>query len=136
MYEFGNNLGVAYQIYDDCVDIFGQERQAGKSLGTDMKNGKLTLPWLLLLQHTGAEARQEVGELILRGEPAERTRLLSLVTGNGVLPESLITVQKHIGRAAANLADLPADVYSRSLTGLLDFVTAKTQSLLKEEVAA
>ncbi len=136
MYEFGNNLGIAYQIYDDCVDIFGQERQAGKSLGTDMKNGKLTLPWLLLLQHTGADARQEVGELILRGEPAERARLLSLVTGNGVLPESLTTVQKHIGRAAANLSDLPADVYSQSLTGLLDFVTAKTRSLLKEEVAA
>src|SRR6059036_1801970 len=32
MREFGSNLGIAYQIYDDCVDIFGQERQAGKSL--------------------------------------------------------------------------------------------------------
>ena len=42
MHEFGINLGIAYQIYDDCLDIFGQERQAGKSLGTDMKKGKLT----------------------------------------------------------------------------------------------
>jgi octaprenyl-diphosphate synthase len=134
--EFGSNLGIAYQIYDDCVDIFGQERQAGKSLGTDMKKGKLTLPWLLLLQHTNADSRQEIGELIFRGEPSERARLLSLVSGNGVLPESLATVQKYITRAQANLADLPADSYTRTLGGLLNFISGKTRLLLKEEVAA
>jgi octaprenyl-diphosphate synthase len=133
MREFGGNLGIAYQIYDDCVEIFGQERQAGKSLGTDMKNGKLTLPWLLLLQHTSPAHRHEIGELILRGEPAERA---ALVTGNSVLPESLATVRQYIARAEAGLADLPADVYSQSLTGLLHFIAAKTQSLLKEEVVA
>jgi octaprenyl-diphosphate synthase len=136
MREFGSNLGIAYQIYDDCVDIFGQERQAGKSLGTDMKKGKLTLPWLLLLQHTRDDSRQEVGELIFRGEPSERAKLLSLVTGNGVMPESLATVQKYIARAEANLADLPADIYTRTLDGLLDFISGKARSLLKEAVPA
>ena len=136
MREFGSNLGIAYQIYDDCVDIFGQERQAGKSLGTDMKKGKLTLPWLLLLQHTRPEGRQEVGELLFRGEPSERAKLLSLVNGNGVLPESLATVQKYISRAEANLADLPADVHVRTLEGLLNFISGKARLLLKEEVAA
>jgi geranylgeranyl pyrophosphate synthase len=98
-----------------------------------MKNGKLTLPWLLLLQHTSPAHRHEIGELILRGEPAERA---ALVTGNSVLPESLATVRQYIARAEAGLADLPADVYSQSLTGLLHFIAAKTQSLLKEEVVA
>lgn len=134
--EFGSNLGIAYQIYDDCVDIFGQERQAGKSLGTDMKNGKLTLPWLLLLQHVGADSRQEIGELIFRGASAERARLLSLVNGNGVLPESLAMVQNYITRAQASLTDLPADAFSRSLRGLLNLIAAKTRSLLQEEVPA
>ena len=136
MRQFGSNLGIAYQIYDDCVDIFGQERQAGKSLGTDMKKGKLTLPWLLLLQHTVADSRQEIGELIFRGAPSERARLLSLVNGNGVLPESLAMVQKYIARAEANLADLPEDVYTRTLGGLLRFISGKARLLLKEEVAA
>ncbi len=134
--EFGSNLGIAYQIYDDCVDIFGQERQAGKSLGTDMKNGKLTLPWLLLLQHVGADSRQEIGEWIFRGTPAERARLLRLVNGNGVLPESLAMVQHYITRAQASLVELPADAFSRSLSGLLNLIAAKTRSLLKEEVPA
>jgi octaprenyl-diphosphate synthase len=136
MREFGSNLGIAYQIYDDCVDIFGQERQAGKSLGTDMKKGKLTLPWLLLLQHTPAGSRQEIGDLIFRSAPSERARLLSLVNGNGVLPESLTTIRKYIGRAEANLADLPVDNYSRAFGGLLDFISGKARLLLKEEVAA
>ncbi|MEI6085315.1 MAG: polyprenyl synthetase family protein [Verrucomicrobiota bacterium] len=137
MREFGSNLGIAYQIYDDCVDIFGQERQAGKSLGTDMKNGKLTLPWLLLLQHTNPENRPGVAELIFRGNADDRARLLALVTGNGVLSESLAMVEKYITRAENNLADLPANAHTQTLSSLLNFIATKTQLLLKkEEVAA
>src|SRR5215469_18184642 len=44
--KFGTALGTAYQIYDDCLDLFGSEAAAGKSLGTDLAKGKLTLPVL------------------------------------------------------------------------------------------
>ena len=134
--EFGSNLGIAYQIYDDCVDIFGQERQAGKSLGTDMKKGKLTLPFLLLLQHADAANRQELGEMIFRDEPSARTRLMSLVMSNGVVSESLLTIDKYISRAEANLAGLPANAYSKTLGSLLLFIAEKSRLLLKEEAAA
>src|SRR3954468_350006 len=52
--EFGLALGTAYQIYDDCVDLFGSEAVVGKSLGTDLAKGKLTLPLLLLWQRADA----------------------------------------------------------------------------------
>ncbi|MGD0650286.1 MAG: polyprenyl synthetase family protein [Verrucomicrobiia bacterium] len=136
LHEFGSNLGIAYQIYDDCLDIFGQERQAGKSLGTDVKKGKLTLPYLLLLQHAGASSRQELGEMIFRDEPSARTKLLSLVMGNGVMTESLLTIDKYIAQAEANLADLPSNVYSKTLSDLLGFIAGKSKLLLKEEIAA
>ncbi|NQU10370.1 polyprenyl synthetase family protein, partial [bacterium] len=48
--EFGENLGIAYQIFDDCVDVFGTEKSAGKSLGTDLASGKMTLPVLVVLE--------------------------------------------------------------------------------------
>src|SRR5688572_26215354 len=48
--NFGMALGTAYQIYDDCLDIFGSEGRAGKSLGTDLLKGKVTLPVLVLLE--------------------------------------------------------------------------------------
>src|SRR5271155_2759613 len=45
--QFGAAFGTAYQVYDDCVDLFGSEVVAGKSLGTDLAKGKLTWPVLL-----------------------------------------------------------------------------------------
>ncbi len=48
--RFGCHLGTAYQIYDDLVDFFGEETRIGKTLGTDLATGKLTLPLLELLE--------------------------------------------------------------------------------------
>ena len=107
MHEFGTNLGIAYQIYDDCVDIFGQERQAGKSLGTDMKKGKLTLPFLLLLQHVNSSKREELGAMIFRNSQQEQQHLLRLVLGNGVVGESLAAIDTYISRAQTSLTGLP-----------------------------
>ena len=53
--NYGMALGTAYQIYDDCLDLFGAEETAGKSLGTDIAGGKATLPVLLLQQQAGPE---------------------------------------------------------------------------------
>ena len=55
--EFGLAFGTAYQIYDDCVDLFGTELKAGKSLGTDLAKGKLTYPVLLAWERADATDR-------------------------------------------------------------------------------
>src|SRR5829696_6145492 len=54
---FGLRLGTAYQIYDDVVDLAGDEAKAGKSLGSDLRKGKLTLPVLYLLQNADVAER-------------------------------------------------------------------------------
>lgn len=133
--EFGANLGIAYQIYDDCVDIFGQERKAGKSLGTDVKKGKLTLPGLLLLKHLG-DKREEVGEMIFNDNARARQRLLALVMGNGVVDESLATLDDYIARAGANLDILPSNTHSKVLAALLGYLSEQGRRLLKEPAAA
>jgi octaprenyl-diphosphate synthase len=46
--EYGLNLGTAYQLYDDCLDVLGSEAVAGKTLGADLANGKMTLPILVV----------------------------------------------------------------------------------------
>ncbi|MBL9201972.1 MAG: polyprenyl synthetase family protein [Opitutaceae bacterium] len=75
--RFGRHLGIAYQIYDDLVDFFGDESRTGKTLGTDLASGKLTLPLLALLERLdGAERAALLSEVA--GEhapqPAERAR--------------------------------------------------------------
>lgn len=59
---FGRHLGIAYQIFDDLVDLYAEESMIGKTLGTDLEKGKFTLPLLLLLEKV---------------EPAERDDLIS-----------------------------------------------------------
>jgi octaprenyl-diphosphate synthase len=73
---FGRHLGVAYQIYDDLVDFFGEESLMGKTLGTDFANGKLTLPLLTLLEDLPApEAQNLIAELIGKQSPQPTLRL-------------------------------------------------------------
>lgn len=57
---FGLRLGVAYQIYDDLVDILQTSDKAGKTLGTDVASGKLTLPLILERERSGEAAVRAV----------------------------------------------------------------------------
>lgn len=50
--NFGENLGLAFQIYDDILDVQAEEKELGKSLGTDLKDGTLTLPIIIALRET------------------------------------------------------------------------------------
>src|SRR5438045_4742465 len=79
--QFGLAIGTGYQIFDDCLDLFGSEASAGKSLGTDLATGKVTLPVLLLLESAS---------------PSERTRILGLLqqwnsTASRELMEALVS---------------------------------------------
>ena len=57
---FGLRLGVAYQLYDDLADIFGDELCLGKTLGTDWANRKPTLPLILLLRDMDSSAAEQL----------------------------------------------------------------------------
>lgn len=50
MKRFGVLVGTAYQVYDDCLDIVGDEAETGKTLHTDSEKGKLTLPMLYMIE--------------------------------------------------------------------------------------
>src|SRR5471032_507132 len=67
--QFGAAFGTAYQVYDDCVDLFGSETVAGKSLGTDLAKGKLTWPVLLAWERASAADRTKLEGLIQNWQP-------------------------------------------------------------------
>ena len=58
MDDYGRDLGVAFQIADDVLDLWGEERAIGKSLGTDLEKQKLTLPLIRLLATSGPETAE------------------------------------------------------------------------------
>lgn len=136
MRDFGTNLGIAYQIFDDCVDIFGQERKAGKSLGTDVKKGKLTLPFLLLLQSANDGDRQALGAMIFSAEPQEQQQLVALASRNGVVHDSLATIREYLSLAEANLAVFPANLYASTMSALAAYLGEQSASLVKESAVS
>jgi octaprenyl-diphosphate synthase len=74
--RFGRHLGIAYQIFDDLVDFFGEEQRIGKTLGTDLASGKLTLPLLILLERLPAtDAAALAAEITGAGKPQLALRL-------------------------------------------------------------
>ena len=120
--NFGMRVGTAYQIYDDCLDIAGDEGETGKTLGTDLRKGKLTMPVLLLLRAAPALEKERCAELILEGNLPEITRLVKAAAANGALSASLDAGQELIRHAQADLRDLPSNDYSDSLYDLSEAV--------------
>ena len=82
---YGLKIGTAYQVYDDLLDIAGDEAKAGKTLGTDLKKGKLTLPILKLLQTAQNGQREHYTRIILRGEDKDLKDLRAASVDSGVM---------------------------------------------------
>jgi octaprenyl-diphosphate synthase len=127
--HFGHALGVAYQIFDDCVDLFGQERLAGKSLGADRSKGKLTLPLLLLLESLPPSEKRAVAAQIFDENPQKNAQLLSLLRTNGALQHTLETVHETLAAAQQRAANWPDSPYAASLAALPRFLLEQTEAL-------
>ncbi len=69
LYNYGQKLGIAYQIVDDVLDLMGTEQKVGKTLGRDLEKGKLTLPLIHFLRRSAPAQRRQALDLI-RPDPA------------------------------------------------------------------
>ena len=126
--HFGLAFGTAYQIYDDCVDLFGSESVAGKSLGTDLAKGKLTLPVLLAWERASADDRVKLEKLVQDWRPASFGQVSELLHRYETFEPSLQIVQQHLEKARQALRALPE---TRGRAGLL----ASTEYLARQTVA-
>ena len=123
--SYGRNLGVAFQIVDDVLDIVGHPEEVGKTLGTDLLNQKPTLPVIHALAHcqpSNAEALKSV--LVDKASTTED--LLPFLIKTGSIDYARLIAQNH-ARAATEFANsLESNVYSESLTKLATFVLDRT----------
>ena len=119
--QFGLAFGTAYQVYDDCVDLFGSEAVAGKSLGTDLAKGKLTLPVLLLWERADAADRACLRELVEGWQADSMSRLGALLEKYDTLGASLEIIHQYLEKARQTLRALPASNGRAGLLGLTEY---------------
>ncbi len=102
--RFGHHLGIAYQIYDDLADFVGEEQRIGKTLGTDLATGKLTLPLMLLLEQVSPAERVVIAGALSGGQPlglaASRQRMAEL----GIAGKVVVAIDEELRVASNNLA--------------------------------
>jgi octaprenyl-diphosphate synthase len=115
---FGMQVGTAYQIYDDCLDIAGSESVTGKTLGTDLRKGKFTLPVLIFLRSASEFERERCSSLILNGDCEEVTSMLKAGSANGALDESILAGNDLIGQAQRGIEPLTSNVHVEGLFAL------------------
>ena len=127
--RFGRHLGTAYQIYDDLVDFFGEETRIGKTLGTDLATGKLTLPLLALLERLSAtEADALRAEIV--GERAPQLALrLRQMRALAIFPAVAEAVQAEVTAATAVLREWPGHPPTPLLLGLCDVLQSQMAGL-------
>jgi octaprenyl-diphosphate synthase len=102
--DFGRHLGIAYQIYDDLVDFLGEEKSIGKTLGTDLASGKLTLPLMLLLERLTAAERTELIAALQDGRPLPLSASVERMKALGIADGVAAAVDEELARARAVLA--------------------------------
>jgi len=127
--QFGLAFGTAYQVYDDCVDLFGTEAAAGKSLGTDLAKGKLTLPVLLLWERAKPADRARLQEFVAGWHDGAMSGVTELLHTYETLQPSLDILQEYLEQARDILRGLPASDGRDGLLGLTDYLAQQSGEL-------
>jgi octaprenyl-diphosphate synthase len=118
---YGENLGMAFQIVDDILDFCGDEEEMGKPVGSDLMQGTLTLPSLLLIQRY--PETNPIRELFQeRDGPEHLARAIEMACESGILEESYKIARRFRDAACDALASLPAGAPRASLEELTDYV--------------
>lgn len=125
--RFGTNLGLAFQITDDVLDLVGDEADFGKTVGRDVAEGMPTLPMIYAVAERGNDAAL-AARIVARGKSeAEIGDILRLIrSGNGVARARDRALAFH-DRAVRALDDLPPLPERDSLREAADFVVRRVR---------
>ncbi len=104
---YGSRMGVAFQIQDDLLDLIGEERVVGKSLGRDLEKGKLTLPMIHFFSCAGPTQRMEMlATLADTDAEAWPSRVRSLLLSSGAVTSAHDVAAGLVGEARRELSPL------------------------------
>ena len=125
--QFGERIGVAFQIADDIVDIVSESRESGKTPGTDLREGVPTLAALYVLEDDRAQD-SELRSLLTRALPddEEHAWALAQLRDHEALARARAEARRWADEARAALAPLPDIAATRALYELCDRVVDRT----------
>ena len=108
--EYGRSLGACFQIIDDILDVTASQSRLGKPVFSDLREGKLTLPFILLLPRASHSQRKAIAEVLSSGEfrAAATDELRSWLDEHGIIEACRDVATEHGRRAVAAIGALPS----------------------------
>ncbi|MCH8034691.1 MAG: polyprenyl synthetase family protein [Bacteroidetes bacterium] len=123
MKQFGQSIGMAFQIRDDILDYEGTLKMMGKPVGGDIKEKKITLPLIYSLNQVTKKEAAHIRKLIKNGSKNNDVKeIIKFVRENGGIDYALDTAKSYSNKAKEALKILPDSQSKVALEALVDFV--------------
>ncbi len=122
--DYGYYLGIAFQIIDDILDFIGTEEELGKPVGSDLTQGTLTLPAMLLLERY-PEDNPVKRRFENKDNPDNIKQAIELIRNSPIVDECYAVASEYSARSCQNLKDLPENSSREALLGLAEYVVAR-----------
>jgi octaprenyl-diphosphate synthase len=126
LWEYGFNLGIAFQVVDDLLDYTADERALGKPIASDLREGKVTLPIIYLLERGGSA--REIVEGIVRDRDVTREQWADLkqqLVDSQAIAKARRQAEHYAGVAVQHLASFPASPERDALAALPEYVLSR-----------
>ncbi|MFC1564684.1 polyprenyl synthetase family protein [candidate division KSB1 bacterium] len=122
--EFGMELGLAFQIQDDLLDIISEEEIIGKDIGSDLAQGKKTYPIILFNQRADKNSRELLFRNFRNSRPTSEKMKLTreIFEDYGIVKDTLLEVENRIGKANSRLDDISENINKNYLLHLSDLI--------------
>jgi len=127
LHDYGDALGIAFQIADDLLDYRGTDDRLGKNVGDDFRERKMSLPVIRALAGADEAERDFWQRVIGKGDQrdGDLATAMAIMTRHGSLDSTRDTALEHAARARAALGPLPVGPIRSQLADLADFVVAR-----------
>ena len=128
IYEFGKNLGLAFQVQDDWLDTFGDPSTFGKQKGGDIIANKKTFLLVKCLESASPEQRQDLIELLLYKGPDKVERMTAIYLSAGVDSAAQVAKNFYMGKAYSHLEKIKVPAENKSALKELAFTLLQREA--------
>ena len=127
MKAFGQNMGMAYQLTDDTLDFIATEDQFGKTIGKDLREGKVTLPLIHTLRSSSSTDREVIVAALNRNDLSEGDvqEVVALINKYEGIDYTVKCSQRYVETAKSTLSALPPSPARDALSTLADYAVRR-----------
>jgi len=126
--EYGMNLGIAFQLMDDCLDYISNDEDLGKAVGNDLKEGKMTLPLIHALE-SSSPAEQEMVRGVIEGDEIDDDQLASvteLIKRHDGIAYTIDSARRYVSDAGKQLEIFEPNIERAALAAVSEYVVERS----------